>query len=804
MKMSGRTTWSLCLALACVLAAGVVRAESASAPPVRVEATVEGNSVRIQATSAAPFEFSTYRPSLSLFVVDLAGVASEEGGGARVLKSDIVSSYRVLQYRSGDRSIVRLEILMRNPVEPRVEKPTPGQLVILFAAEDLRSAKPAVQPSVEVSTARPVKPVEKPAGKVSASNSKAASLIEGVRVTRAEELTQVEVTGNGRLKYDAVRLSNPDRLVLDFAGTKLGTATKSVASSLSPVKGVRLGQFRPDIARVVIDLEKGTSYSVSADGHSLVVAFGGAKRAEQAIAPVVKEVPSAPQLAKTEDATPAAPVAEPAKAEKAAEPAPAPAAKEAAMQLPENLTNSGAALAAPNPANVPAVAPPTPAPAPAPAVSQQAARPAAAQEPQKYTGEPISVNFKDVDLKDFFRLIHEISGLNVVVDPNVKGSLTIVLEDVPWDQALDIALRNNSLDKQLEGNVLRIATKATIKKEAEDKRDLARAELEAVDLETKVRVLSYAKATAMRDTLKRFLSSRGEILADERSNTLIIRDIPTVFPAMYSLIDQLDRKTQQVEIEARVVAASRSFSREVGVRFGFATAAAGGRTVFGGLVGNADFVSPIERPGLPFPQPPLVASGSQGSIPLNTNLGANTPTSGFTVTHSSPNIAVDLIISAAEAKGVGKLLSKPKIITQNNEQGLVKQGTKIPVQTIVNNTISVQFIDAVLQLRVTPQITAEGTVFMTVVVENTAIDNGIPRVSGIPALSTQEANTSVLIPDGGTVVIGGVIISSQRTDVQQVPLFGSIPMIGHLFKKTTVNSQSQELLFFLTPRIIPG
>jgi type IV pilus assembly protein PilQ len=163
-----------------------------------------------------------------------------------------------------------------------------------------------------------------------------------------------------------------------------------------------------------------------------------------------------------------------------------------------------------------------------------------------------------------------------------------------------------------------------------------------------------------------------------------------------------------------------------------------------------------------------------------------------------------LIISAAEAKGVGKLLSKPKIITQNNEQGLVKQGTKIPVQTIVNNTISVQFIDAVLQLRVTPQITAEGTVFMTVVVENTAIDNGIPRVSGIPALSTQEANTSVLIPDGGTVVIGGVIISSQRTDVQQVPLFGSIPMIGHLFKKTTVNSQSQELLFFLTPRIIPG
>ncbi len=191
-------------------------------------------------------------------------------------------------------------------------------------------------------------------------------------------------------------------------------------------------------------------------------------------------------------------------------------------------------------------------------------------------------------------------------------------------------------------------------------------------------------------------------------------------------------------------------------------------------------------------------------MPLVTNLPALVPTSGISYAFSSPNFALDYIITAAEAKGVGKLLSKPRVTTQNNTKATVKQGTKIPIQTIINNTISVQFIDAVLKLEVTPQITAEGTVFMDVTVENTQIDPAIPRINNIPALDTQSAETKILINDGGTVVVGGIIISSQRTDVQQVPLFGSIPLLGNLFRHTTVSSTSQELLFFLTPRILPG
>src|SRR5208283_4576967 len=230
--------------------------------------------------------------------------------------------------------------------------------------------------------------------------------------------------------------------------------------------------------------------------------------------------------------------------------------------------------------------------------------------PGRYTGEPISVNLKDVDLKDFFRLIHEISGLNVVLDPNVKGTLTIVLDEVPWDQALDIVLQNNGLDKQFSGNVLRIATRDTLKKEAETIRDLEKAQAEAVAPVTVTRVLSYAKAATMKDTLKKFLSPRGDILADDRSNQLIVRDIPSVIPTIDNLIRQLDRKSQQVEIEARVVSATRSFAQDIGVQWGFAGTTTSGRSIYGG--NPAVGVSPIQT-GTALPAPPLVATPSSGS-----------------------------------------------------------------------------------------------------------------------------------------------------------------------------------------------
>jgi type IV pilus assembly protein PilQ len=192
---------------------------------------------------------------------------------------------------------------------------------------------------------------------------------------------------------------------------------------------------------------------------------------------------------------------------------------------------------------------------------------------------------------------------------------------------------------------------------------------------------------------------------------------------------------------------------------------------------------------------------------LAPTLATNFPvaaTSGFLFGHRSPNFALDVILQAAESRDIAKVLSKPRIITQNNVRAEVKQGTRIPVQTVVNNTISTQFIDVVLKLEVKPQITAEGTVFLDIDIENTAIDEGIARINGIPALATQATTTQVLIADGGTVVVGGVMITTNATNVSQVPLLGSIPVLGHLFKSTVVSTDTRELLFFITPRILPG
>ena len=623
-----------------------------------------------------------------------------------------------------------------------------------------------------------------------------ASVISSVAITQGAQRSSVRVEGEGRLDARAARMSNPDRLVLDFAGTRLAVQRTMIPGVAAPVRGVRLGQFRPDTVRVVIDLSETTPYQISRDGNALVVFFESqpATPASLGAAKISTENHTAPASFQYKAVAPRA-ASSHAKNLQVSAPR---------FALPGELTQPSVVLASYGEKREPARPDGTAAQQAAQqantAASTVAGAPPAASS--KYTGEPISVNLKDVDLRDFFRLIHEISGLNVVLDPAVKGSLTIVLDEVPWDQALDIVLQNNGLDKQLSGNVLRIATHDTLRKEAESVRDLEKAQSEAIPPVTFTRVLSYSKASALTTTLKQFLSSRGTILADERSNQLIIRDIPSVIPVIDNLLHQLDRKSQQVEIEARVVSASRSFAQDIGTQLGFAGTTTQGRSAIGGTssVGTSNITT-----GSALPQPPVVGtSGTTGNgLPLAVNLGAGVPTSGLFLGHRSPNFAVDFFITAAESRGVGKLLSKPRVVTQNNEKAIVKQGTKIPIQTTINNTISITFIDAVLKLEVTPQITAEGTVFMDVLVENTQIDQGIPRVQGTPALDTQSAETKVTVEDGGTVVIGGIIISSQRVDVSQVPIVGSLPVIGRLFKRTNVNTQSQELLFFLTPRILP-
>jgi len=651
----------------------------------------------------------------------------------------------------------------------------------------------------------------------------ARAALEKVSVVRGDTGVLVEMRTKGAISPRVETLSSPARLVVDLPNTVSGTPVKRIAVGADGVAAVRIGTDGSATTRVVVDLDELCKYElVPGPGDTLTLKLSsGVAQAKTAPAPakpiaaattaaLVRPVPSKTESAKSPardfvmlDPTyapkpDAAPVETPARVVEAAS---------KFVERPEgNLLPPSNSAIEPQAATAATSSNPASAPAIEPAVNLAAEQKTHSQQATsgpKFTGEPISVNLKDVDLKDFFRLIHEISGLNVVLDPDVKGNLTIVLDDVPWDQALDIVLKNNALSRQLDGNVLRIASIDTMRKEAEARRAQREAEALAVDKVTVTRFLSYAHSKDAMMTVKKFLSQRGDVVADERTNAIIINDIPSVIPPIDRLLTQLDRKTQEVEIEARVVAATRSFARDIGTQLGFGfgngSSSVGGASAVGtspvGVFGGSPLY-PIVGTALP-------SASTANQIPLFSNMPAVGPTSGITFQTSSNSVRLDAILTMAESRGLLKILSRPRVVTQNNIQAVVKQGVRVPVVTSsqLNGPATTTYIDAFLRLTVTPQITVENTIFLNVDVENTTPDFG-REVNGNPTLVTQQATTQVLVTDGGTVVIGGVIQTSNSINYQQVPLLGSIPWLGNLFKHQSVNSSNQELIFFITPRIV--
>jgi type IV pilus assembly protein PilQ len=677
--------------------------------------------------------------------------------------------------------------------------------------------------------------------------------VQKVDVMHADDGISVEITAQGQVTPKLSTLDSPARVLVTLPNTVAATVQNHISVGSDGVKGVRIGTdgHVPPTTSVVIDLVQACQYELLPGGDNRIIvklhpavvkastkgttsAPAKLQTTASTVAPAsVKTAVAVSQPSPTAASSVAIPVAaqatdktlkqaasatnfafvEPTYQQKSAadkatadETAPADRASGAAAKFvdkPEgNLLPTPSAAMQPQAAQAPPTQPIQPAVNLA-AEGKGESRMVTPITTAKYTGEPISVNLKDVDLKDFFRLIHEISGLNVVLDPNVKGALTIVLDDVPWDQALDIVLKNNDLSRQLDGNVLRIATVETLRHEAESRRAEQEAEALAVDKQTVTRFLSYAHSKDVLLTVKKFLSQRGDAVADERTNAVIISDIPAVMPNIDRLLTQLDRKTQEVEIEARVVAATRSYAREIGTQLGFGWG--NNPTAVGGA--SAVGTSPLSTFGI-IPHYPIIGTtaptASTGTqIPLFSNLGATGPTSGFSFLNASSAIRIDAILTMAESRGLLKILSRPRVVTQNNIQALVRQGVRVPIvtQAQLGGPPTVTYVDAFLRLTVVPQITSEGTIFLNVDVENTTPDFG-RTINGNPTLITQQATTQVLVTDGGTVVIGGVIQTNNSINVAQVPLLGSIPWLGDLFKHTTVSTSNQELIFFITPRII--
>lgn len=778
---------------------GMASAAVSQLSGVDVKSREDAGVVTILASGA--FTHTEYRPTANLMLVDLAGVAvTRPDPASHTVQAPGLRSYRVMAYRSASGlETARVELNLIPGAKVDVSDIAGGiELHVTGAAAEATTA----------ATERAVTPAP--------ALAKSINHIREISVSRDQQSVSVEINGSAPLTAKTMKLKSPDRLVLDIPNSVLEGRAREIAVNRDQVKSVRVAHYQdaPPVTRVVVDLVATRDFDLVPSGNKLVVKLRENAKAE-------------PATGKAAIASAPAPVTAPQPADWKAVPAPAetaPATTIAANDPAPNPVLSRSDIAASRFARA-SIDSPNASLSAQPALvnaaleqqTQSGAQMVAVAGPAsctsgRYTGEPISVNFKDFDLKDFFRVIQEVSGLNVVLDPAVKGTVSLYLVDVPWDQALAIVLSNNGLECQLQGNVLRIATLETLRTEAEARAAQQTAQALAVPKETRTRYLSYGQAKDAVIIIKKFVSPRGDVVADPRSNALIIEDIPSSWPKIEELIKALDRKTPEVEIEARVVASTRSFTRDIGTQL--AVGFASGHSVLFGNPGNGN--SPVITTG---PQPSTTIGGvptnigpttgnllgTGGQIPLFSNLPASAPTSGLGISTFTNNFRLDFILSLAETRGLVKILSRPHLTTQNNIAATIKQGTQIPVvtQAQLGGPPTVQYISAFLRLTVTPQITAENTIFLNVDVENTTPD--FSRVTGAqlnPALDTQQATTSILVKDGGTVVIGGVVQTQNNLAIAQVPLLGSIPWLGNLFKHQTINTQTQELIFFITPKII--
>jgi type IV pilus assembly protein PilQ len=739
------------------------------------------------------FTHTEYRPADNLMLVDLAGVSvAHPDAESHAVFARGVRSYRILSYRSANGAeTARIELSLLPGAKTNVADIAGGLEVRVTGA-------PAVTPLKEqIAAAADALAKDAPLTRV-----------RNVSVSRGEQGLNVEIVGSGPLLARTMKLKSPERVVLDIPNSELEGRPRQIAVNSNGVKDVRVARYQadPPVTRIVLDMAVSRDFEVVPSSNRLTLRLNDVTTNPQPAPSAVATAP-APSAPAEAGSIPVASASSPVAA--STQEAKPETARARADRAASHINHDGDDMSAPSQTPYVASASLAAQPAAINAALQVQANGPALPPVQgitnctggRFTGEPISIIFQDMDLKAVFRIIQEISGLNVVLDPAVKGTVSIYLNDVPWDQALSIVLQNNGLDCQLQGNVLRIATLDTLKNEAEARRAQQEAQALAVPKQNKTYYLSYGQARDAATLIKKFLSPRGDVQADVRSNALIIEDIPSTLPKIEGIIAKLDRKTPEVEIEARVVASTRSFARDIGTQLGFGYGS--GNNAIGGGPGVGD--SPIKAilPGGVIPS--FITGTATGTIPLFSNLPATGPTSGISFVNSTAGFRLDFILTMAESRGLLKVLSRPHVVTQNNIQALIRQGTRVPIvtQAQLGGPPTVQYIDAFLRLTVTPQITNENTIFLNLDVENTVPD--FSHVTGAqvnPSLNTQQATTSVLVTDGGTVVIGGVIQTQNSLAINQVPILGSLPLLGNLFKHTAVNTSTQELIFFITPKII--
>ena len=600
----------------------------------------------------------------------------------------------------------------------------------------------AVEPARSAPMAAPVE-----AAPAAATASAVANRLTAVTVGSAPEGVTLTLRGNGKLPAAEIEEGKdaPPRLVLSFAGVRPATtALTNIKKGL--VDRVRVAaNGTPGSTRVVLEMTGQYAYRVQPDavnGRNVVVTIGdpaalGSTPADFTLARSVTT--SATPAAAATVRTTAAPVTRTARTE-----------------------------------------PPV------------AERKAGDMSPRRFTGHPISLDFQGVDLRAVLRTFAEITGLNLVIDPEVKGVVDVSLHEVPWDHALDIILRANQLDYTVEGTIVRIAPIETLQKEGEARRKLADEQALSGELVTVTKTLSYAKAADLAPLLLRTaLTKRSSIQVDPRTNNLIITDLQAGIDRAVMLLVDLDAPQPQVEIEARIVRTTKDFAKELGIQWGFSGTAAP-------ELGNTT----------PFAFPNTIRSGATAGK-------ANQDVENFgKISLGALNGAfgIDAALSALETDGKVQVLLKPRVVTQNNIKATITRGEEIPYTTltavpqggdgfsIIQQVPQVSFKVAALTLAVLPRISASGTVILEVDVDNGS--RGTVQANGNISVNTQRVQTTVLVKDQGTTVIGGIYETLETRIQNRTPGLSSVPFIGSFFKRNQNTSNEGELLVFITPRIL--
>ncbi len=567
----------------------------------------------------------------------------------------------------------------------------------------------------------------------------AESVITYIGVSDADGTTEIEIKSSASFKYTILRPSDPYRIIVELQDTALGefrekvTIDKEGVLEIAPLQDEK----RPNVARLEISLTIPADVEPIYKDNSLILAFDNPEFTEMDAEEEIEE--------DTEE--------------------------ESEMDFETDEVSVEAEEEGIQPSD------------PAVEVVRTLAAP-------KYTGEKIAIDFQDAELIHVFRLISDVSGYNIVVSPDVKGKFSMKLIDVPWDQALDVILRNYQLSKTIADNIIRIAPTAVFAREEEAIARAKESQEKSGDLLTRIYPINYADVTSIKQSIldAKILTKRGFISVDTRTTAIIIKDVENKHFEYEHIIDALDIATPQVSIDARIVEVTTGFTRELGIQWG-ALVKPTPQTLVGGTGLGVDSGFFSGNPML-VNLPAAVGTGSGGSVGIG-YIGAGALRS------------LDFQLSAMESSGKGKVVSNPRVITMDNQMALIRQGKKIPYQTISDEGTKTAFVDAALELKVTPHITPEKTILMSLEVRKNEAD--FSRTSGdVPTIDTKEVLTQILIKDGDTLAIGGIFKTNKTKDNANVPGLGNIPVLGWLFKTQKDIEEVSEILIFITPRIVKG